>query len=69
MTDDPSRFYWGNTLAAFGLVLLVANGLAVMRLVRGRGRGRVVATVGGLLLMIDGAARRRPCSCTALWSP
>lgn len=53
VTDAPDRFYWSNTLAAFGLVLVAAVGLAVFRLVRGR--GRVVATVGGLLLMIGGA--------------
>lgn len=51
-TDDPGAFYWSNTIAAFGLAMVAAVGLAVMRLVRGR--GRVVATVGGLLTMIGG---------------
>jgi hypothetical protein len=41
-------------VGAFGLVLVAAVGLAVLRLVRGR--GRVVATIGGLLLVIGGTA-------------
>lgn len=54
VVDAPDRFYWANTVGALGLVLVAAVGLAVLRLVRGR--GRVAATVGGLLLMIGGAA-------------
>lgn len=51
---SPDRFYWGNTLGAFGMAMLAAVGLAVLRLVRGR--ARVLATVGGVLLMIAGTA-------------
>jgi hypothetical protein len=54
VADAPERFYAGNLLAAFGLVLVAAAGLAVLRLVRGR--GRVLATVGGVLTMIGGTA-------------
>jgi hypothetical protein len=54
VTEEPGRFYWSNMVGAFGLVLVAAVGLAVMRLVTGR--GRVVATVGGLLLIVGGAA-------------
>lgn len=53
VADTPEAFYWGTVLAAFGLVLLAAVGLAVMRLVRGR--GRVLATIGGMLLVVGGA--------------
>lgn len=54
VTADPGRFYWANTIAAVGLVLLAAVGLAVLRLVRHR--ARVLATVAGMLLIIGGAA-------------
>lgn len=52
--DDTSLFYWSNTIAAFGLAMVAAAGLAVMRLVRGR--GRVLATVGGVLTTIGGVS-------------
>jgi Domain of unknown function (DUF4386) len=48
------RFYAAELISAIGLVLLAAGALAVMRLVRGR--GGVLATVGGLLGMIGGPA-------------
>lgn len=51
---DPDRFYAANTLAAFGLAMVAAVGLAVLRLVRGR--GRVLATIGGVMVMIGGTA-------------
>lgn len=54
VSDDTGLFYWSNTVAAFGLAMVAAVGLAVMRLVRGR--GRVPATIGGLLMMIGGVA-------------
>lgn len=53
-TDDTGLFYWSNTMAAVGLAMVAAAGLAVMRLVRGR--GRVLATIGGLLTAIGGVA-------------
>lgn len=54
VSENPNRFYAANTLAAFGLAMLPAVGLAVLRLVRGR--GRVLATIGGVLVMIGGTA-------------
>ena len=53
-TEDTGLFYWSNTVSAFGLAMIAAAGLAVMRLVRGR--GRVLATIGGLLMAIGGTA-------------
>jgi hypothetical protein len=50
----PDRFYASNLLAALGLALLAAGGLTVMRLVRDR--GGALATAGGLLALIGGAA-------------
>lgn len=50
----PERFYAAMTLGAFGFAMAAAVGLAVLRLVHGR--GRVLATVGGLMLTIGGVA-------------
>lgn len=54
VAGSPDRFYWSNTIGALGLVLVAAVGLAVMRLVQHR--GRALATVGGLLLLIGAPA-------------
>lgn len=54
IAQAPDRFYWANVIGAFGLVLVAAVGLAVMRLVRAR--ARVLATVGGMMMIIGGAA-------------
>lgn len=54
VADGPNRFYWANVTAAIGLVLIAAVGLAVLRLVRDR--GRAVATVGGVMTMIGATA-------------
>lgn len=51
---DANRFYAGNLVAAVGLALIAAVGLAVLRLVRGR--ARVLATVGGVLVMVGAVA-------------
>ncbi len=56
VAEAPNRFYAANLIAALGLVLVATVGLAVLRLVRGQGRGRVLASVGGILLMIGGTA-------------
>lgn len=52
--NGPDRFYASNFLAAIGLALLGAGGLTVMRLVRAR--GGALATAGGVLSLIAGAA-------------
>ena len=52
VAESTDRFYWANTITAFGLAMVAAVGLAVLRLVRGR--GRVLGTIGGLLLVIGG---------------
>lgn len=54
VAESPDLFYWSNTMAGFGLAMIAAVGLAVLRLVRGR--GRAVATVGGVLTIIGAAA-------------
>jgi hypothetical protein len=54
VAESADRFYWANTMSAFGLAMTAAVGLAVLRLVRGR--GRVLATIGGVLMMIGGTA-------------
>lgn len=51
--SGADRFWTSNFLAAIGLCLLGAGGLAVMRLVRAR--GGALATVGGVLAMVSGA--------------
>ena len=51
---STERFYWSNTMTAIGLAMIAAVGLAVLRLVRGR--GRVLGTIGGLLLILGGTA-------------
>lgn len=52
VADATERFYWANTTTAFGLAMVAAVGLAVLRLVRGR--GRVLGTIGGMLLILGG---------------
>lgn len=54
VSEDPGRFYASNLLASLGLVLLGAAGLTVMLLVRRR--GGALATAGGVLAMVAGAA-------------
>lgn len=54
VAEAPDRFYAANLLSAVGLSLVAAVGLAVLRLVRGR--GRVLATVGGVLTMVGATA-------------
>lgn len=54
VADAPGRFYAANLLGALGLVMLTCVALAVIRLVPGRGRG--LATGGGLLLMLGSIA-------------
>lgn len=54
VAETPDRFYVSTTLGAFGFAMTAAVGLAVLRLVHGR--GRVLATVGGLMLTIAGVA-------------
>lgn len=52
--NGADRFYASNFTAAVGLALLGAGGLTVMRLVRAR--GGALATAGGVLSLIAGAA-------------
>lgn len=54
VSQDPGRFYASNLVGSLGLVLLGAAGLTVMVLVRRR--GEALATLGGALAMVAGAA-------------
>ena len=54
VSPNPDRFFAANLLTALGLAMVAAVGLAVLRLVRGR--GRVLATIGGVMVMIGSVA-------------
>lgn len=54
VASAPDRFFAAMYLAALGLAMLACVGIAVMRLVPGRGRG--LATAGGLLVVLGAAS-------------